>query len=115
MAPAPRLDMHYMTKFQNVTQEQLVSSASGSCTVVICPQSMFNSIPSNVGSVINYYPWLSVNNVTPLIPFQSDRRVGGPFSATSVVLRAPDVTNVRFVNTMNDLQSSGKLVSSIFY
>lgn len=103
-----------MTQFSNVYQVALLSSVAGAASVVIVPQAMFNpAIP--VGPTYQFYPWVNLNSTTPLTPFTNNLMVAAPFATTNTTIKAPDITNVRFLNTMNDLQSSGKLIVSVFY
>lgn len=79
---------------------------------------MFNGYNANLGASLTYYPFLTANNVNPTTPFLNSQNLNsnnGPFKFTSVTVRSPDICNVRFLNTMNDLTSSGKLISSVFY
>lgn len=103
-----------MTQFSNVYQVALLSSVAGATSVVIVPQGMFNpATPS--GATYQFYPWVNINSTTPLSPFTNNLMITAPFATTSTTIKAPDITNVRFLNTMNDLQSSGKLIVSVFY
>lgn len=102
-----------MTKFQNIYQAALLSGASGNLSVVIVPQAVFAAVPT--GTTFTTYPWVSINNVNPLTPYTNTLLVNGPFATTQSVYMAPDITNVRFLNTMNDLTSAGKLTVSVFY
>lgn len=116
LSPSPREDMHYMAKFMNTMQVNLNSSPNGTLSVVVNPQSMFS--PEDATSGIGFYPYVIVNSVNPLTPFVNNQSVkGGPFSSQDSLtsLKAPDVCNLRFINTMNSLVSSGKLTVSVFY
>jgi len=75
---------------------------------------MFNPNPPS-GVTLSYYPWVTINSTTPLTPFANNLYPVAPFGSTATTIKAPDLTNVRFLNTMNDLQSSGKLITSVFY
>lgn len=79
---------------------------------------MFSSYNGVLPSTIGFYPYLTVNNVNPLTPYLNSANLNnnsGPFSSVAVTVRDADVCNVRFLNTMNDLTSAGKLISSVFY
>lgn len=107
--------MHYMSKFQNTTQRRVVTSVAGDVTCLIVPQGQFS--PATVAAGNGHYPFYLMNNVTPLIPFDGATSIFSPFENldTTTSLKAPDITNVRFINTMNSLTSAGKLTVSIFY
>lgn len=116
MSPAPRDQMHYMAKFSNTSQYSLTSSSSGTCVVVIVPQACFVSNPTSA-SPLQYYNFLTINNVNPTTPMINASLFAGPFASVSsqVGIMAPDVCNVRFINTMSALTSAGKVISSVYY
>lgn len=73
--------------------------------------------PSGSTTGQGYFPYITTNNVNPLRPFFNSTTIAGPFQSQDNLtsLKAPDVCNVRFINTMNSLTSSGKVISSIYY
>lgn len=113
--PAPRDDMHYMSKFQNTAQRRITSSVSGEVSCVVVPQGLFS--PANAASGFGHYPFFVMNNVTPLIPYDGATNIYSPFESldTTTSVKAPDICNLRFLNTMNSLVSAGKLTVSVFY
>lgn len=115
LAPAPRNDMHYMCKFMSTMQYTLTSSAAGTLSVVVVPQSMFS--PSAIVLGQSFYPFCVTNNVTPLTPYVNGTAQSAPFTAQDplTTTKAPDIVNMRFLNTMNALTTAGKLIVSIFY
>lgn len=107
--------MHYMAKFMNTTQYTVTSSPAGTASIVVCPQSLFSPVP--VGNPLAYYPYVNINNVNPSTPYANSIMSPGPFASqdSTTSLKAPDLCNVRFINTMNALTSSGKAIISVFY
>lgn len=103
-----------MAKFMNTSQYSITSSPTGTASIVISPQSIFSPIPVNGGGA---YPHVCINNVNPLTPWLNGNYSPGPFwtQDPTTSLKAPDLCNVRFINTMNSLTSSGKLILSVFY
>lgn len=79
------------------------------------PQGMYSPNANVTGQ--NHYPYICTNNINPMRPYYNSGTTAGPFQSQDALisLRAPDVCNLRFINTMNSLTSSGKLISSIFY
>lgn len=115
LAPSPRDDIHYMTQFTSTSQLTLTSSSSGTLSVVIVPQSVFQPSYTYSTTMANY-PFVTPNSVNPLTPFTNAANVlWGPFAATTTTTQDVDICNVRFLNTMNDLTSSGKMISSVYY
>jgi len=99
----------------NTTQYTLTSSPAGTASIVVCPQSLFS--PAPVSNLITFYPYVNINNVNPLTPLANAITFPGPFASqeSTTSLKAPDICNVRFINTMNALTSSGKAIISVFY
>lgn len=104
-----------MAKFQSTQEVTLTSSTTGVVSVVVVPQAMYSSNGNVSGQ--DHYPYICTNNINPLRPYHNSGTTAGPFLSQDALisLRAPDICNLRFINTMNSLTSSGKLISSIFY
>lgn len=101
---------------QNCTEVQCTSGVSGTFQIIITPEAAFN--PATFGSptlnLPNFYSWTNVNITTPMT---GNTVQGGPFNNQLPICMSAgvDVCNVRFLNTLPALTSSGKLTVSVFY
>lgn len=105
-----------MAQLQNTTEIQCTSGVSGTFQLIVCPEAAFNQPLFGVPTFQypNFYTWTNVNSTTP---FVGTTVGGGPFiNQLNVCMSAGvDVCNLRFLNTLPALTSSGKLTVSVFY
>lgn len=91
----------------------IVTNASGSCTVVICPEGAF------YGAVINakHYPFLVAGQPNADFPYNLPTKILSPFDPQilNVSTFAVDICNVNYVHTESLLNTKGMITCSVYY